>query len=70
MAYAVATQPVPFGALTTHRFVTSLLRGAAAVRRWNETRHTVAQLRRLSPSQLEDIGLTRADLATLTDGMF
>ena len=70
MAYAVATQPVPFGALTTHRIVTSVSHAAAAVRRWNETRHTAAQLRRLSPSQLEDIGLTQADVATLTDGMF
>jgi uncharacterized protein YjiS (DUF1127 family) len=70
MSHISETHAVPFGALTVHRIVTAVSSVAAAFRRWNQTRQTIAQLRRLSDRQLEDIGLTRADVEKMTDGIF
>ncbi|HUF87864.1 MAG TPA: DUF1127 domain-containing protein [Thermohalobaculum sp.] len=70
MAHIVATTAVPFGALTVHRIVTAALNAAAAFRRWNETRRTVAELRQLSPRQLDDIGLTQADIERMANRAF
>ncbi len=52
----------PFGAITTHRIVTAVVGVADRVRMWNDTRRTVSALRALSPDQLDDIGLTTADV--------
>ena len=68
MAHTVATQAVPFGALTVHRIVTAVSSAVASLRRWNQVRRTVIELRRLSPRQLDDIGLTPADVQKLADG--
>lgn len=70
MAHTVHTQPVPFGGLTTHRIVTVFWNALAELRRWNHLRRTVAELRRLSPRQLDDIGLTPADVQRLADGKY
>lgn len=70
MTHISDTHAVPFGAVTVHRIVTAVASVVAAVRRWNQTRHTIAQLRRLSDRQLDDIGLTRADIEKMSDGMF
>jgi len=52
----------PFGAITVHRFVTAVSNVGVALRNWSETRRTVNALRSLSATQLEDIGLTMADV--------
>lgn len=68
MARTIASQAVPFGALTVHRIVTAVSNAIATFRRWNQIRRTVDELRRLSPRQLDDIGLTRSDIQKLADG--
>ena len=52
----------PIGASLTRRTVGALSAMVAAIRGWNDTRRTVAALRRLSEAQLDDIGLTRGDI--------
>ena len=52
----------PFGAITVHRVVTALSGVVATLRAWNDTRRTINALRGLSPAQLDDIGLSRADI--------
>ena len=52
----------PFGAITVHRILTAVSDMAATLQAWNETRRTVAVLRSLSAAQLDDIGLTPADV--------
>lgn len=62
MAMTYNQPKLPFGAITVHRVVGMLgnlierLQAAWAAHR------TAAQLRRLSPEMLEDIGLTLADI--------
>jgi uncharacterized protein YjiS (DUF1127 family) len=56
------TAVAPFGAITVHRIVTAVSSAAATLRSWNDTRRTVNALRALNPTQLEDIGLTMADV--------
>ena len=70
MAHTVATHAVPFGALTVHRIVTAVSNVAGKIRRWSEKRRTVNELSRLSRRQLEDIGLTPADVQKLADGSY
>jgi len=62
MAETFNTQTVPFGAITVHRVVSAFTKAASALRSWRETRRTVNALRRLTPAQLDDIGLTPADI--------
>jgi uncharacterized protein YjiS (DUF1127 family) len=52
----------PFGAITVHRVVTVLWDVAVMLCAWNDRRRTITALRALSPDQLHDIGLTRADV--------
>ena len=56
------TAVAPFGAITVHRVVTALSGVVATLRAWNDTRRTIVALRALSAAQLDDIGLTRADI--------
>ena len=70
MAYTVQPNAVPFGALTVHRIVTAVSNAVTTFQRWQQTRRTVAELRRLSPRQLDDIGLTPADVQKLADGTY
>lgn len=65
MTTVTMTPAAPFGAITTHRAVSAVMNVIATVRAWNETRRTVAVLRSLNADQLEDIGLTRADIETM-----
>lgn len=62
MATTITTAAAPFGAITIHRVVTAVSGAAASLRAWNETRRTINALRGLSPAQLDDIGLSRADV--------
>jgi uncharacterized protein YjiS (DUF1127 family) len=57
------TAVAPFGAITVHRVVTALSGVVGTLRAWNDTRRTIVALRELSPAQLDDIGLTRGDIA-------
>jgi uncharacterized protein YjiS (DUF1127 family) len=57
-----STTAAPIGATVTHRIVAALSGVAGKVRTWNDNRRTVNALRALSPAQLNDIGLTRADI--------
>lgn len=65
MAMIETNNELPLGAITTHRIVAKLSETIAAVEGWIEARRTESVLRALSPEQLEDIGLTRADVETL-----
>ncbi len=58
----IRTAVAPFGAITVHRVVTAISGVADKLRAWNDTRRTVNALRGLSAAQLDDIGLTRADI--------
>jgi len=62
MAYAVANTQAPVGAVATLRVVDIILNLKNSVIAWNEARVTRNILSRLTDAQLEDIGLTRADL--------
>lgn len=62
MTTMTQTQSLPFGALTVHAVVSTLNSLREDVRAWQRTRATVSALRNLTPRQLEDIGLTVADV--------
>jgi uncharacterized protein YjiS (DUF1127 family) len=65
MAATETTRPAPFGAVSAFR-VTSLIGNAvAAVAAWNDARVTRNALAKLSDRELDDIGLTRADIETI-----
>jgi uncharacterized protein YjiS (DUF1127 family) len=61
-------RPVPLGAIGLFAVVTGAETLVRRLRDWRERRATVAELRRLSNDQLEDIGLTRADIADFARG--
>ena len=52
----------PFGAITIHRVITALWSVADKLYAWNARRRTITALRALSPTQLDDIGLTDGDV--------
>ncbi len=62
MAKTMTAAAAPFGAITVHRVVTAVLGVFDNIRAWNDYRRTVNALRALSPDQLDDIGLTTADV--------
>ena len=64
------TQAAPFGAIAAHRFATVIWNAVDALRSWNDTRRTVAALRTLKADQLDDIGLTLADVTDLARRRF
>ncbi|MCI5095670.1 MAG: DUF1127 domain-containing protein [Rhodobacteraceae bacterium] len=57
-----AVNTAPLGAVATLRVVDAVLNLKNSVVAWNEARETRKVLSRLSDDQLQDIGLTRADL--------
>ena len=60
MAMIYNAQKVPFGAISTYRVTSALFGVADDVLAWNARRTMAAEFRSLSPSDLEDIGLTAA----------
>jgi uncharacterized protein YjiS (DUF1127 family) len=58
----VVVNTAPLGAVATLRVVDVVLNLKHSVVAWNEARETRKVLSRLSDDQLQDIGLTRADL--------
>ncbi len=63
MAITTSAPALPFGAVAAHRVVSAVSALVDAYNNWQETRRTVVALRALSPAQLDDIGLTSADIA-------
>jgi uncharacterized protein YjiS (DUF1127 family) len=62
MANFETARPAPFGAITTYqiiRFFSDALERAVI---WNDARVTRNALAKLSDRELDDIGLTRADV--------
>ncbi len=59
MVHTVNTAPAPFGAITVFRVVNFTFGLAQSVVAWKEERDTLRVLSKLSPEQLEDVGLTR-----------
>lgn len=62
MAYTIANTQAPVGAVATLRVVDTLLNLKNSIIAWNEDRVTRKLLSSLTDAQLEDIGLTRADI--------
>ena len=61
MAMIDTAQKAPFGAVTIHRVTAGLSSLGQTIREYNARRETEARLLELSPTQLEDIGLSQAD---------
>lgn len=62
MAQFLHTASLPFGAITLHKIGRSIDDVIEQIRAEIRAQRTAAALRRLSRSQLEDIGLTEADI--------
>jgi uncharacterized protein YjiS (DUF1127 family) len=62
MAITYTPAAAPFGAIAIHRMVGAVSDLFFAIRDWNNARRTVAALSRLSAGQLDDIGLSPADI--------
>lgn len=66
MAAVETTRPAPYGAITTYRAINAVSRAFRAISAWNDARATRSALGNLSDRQLDDIGLCRADIDTIT----
>ena len=66
MAITYTPAVAPMGAVAIHRAVTAVSGLFVAIRDWNDARRTVAALSRLNADQLDDIGLTRADIGRMS----
>ncbi len=66
MAAYQTTRPAPFGAITTHRAVQVAGGAFSTIVAWNDARVTRNALGKLSDRELDDIGLCRGDIDTLT----
>jgi uncharacterized protein YjiS (DUF1127 family) len=58
------TTAAPFGAITTYRAISAVETALNSLKAWNAKRITHKQLNALSIRELEDIGLTGAQLNT------
>lgn len=63
MATFESTRPAPFGAVTIFRVFSAIDSMRETLVEWNNNRVTRNVLSRLSDHELEDIGLTRGDIA-------
>ena len=70
MAILNTTKAAPFGAIATFRAVRALEVVKDSFVGWNAKRNTYKQLNALSTRELEDIGVTRADVENLNTGFF
>lgn len=66
MAIFEPTRPAPFGAETAYHFVGRLETVWEKFAVWNQTRKTANSLSALSDHELEDIGLSRGDIARVS----
>lgn len=65
MTTSTANTSLPVGAVTLHKIGRAIDSVSIAFGEWWRVRRTVAELRRLTPAQLADIGLTEADVDAL-----
>ncbi|MFA3920081.1 DUF1127 domain-containing protein [Ruegeria hyattellae] len=65
MANASVQAHAPLGAITIHRIVDAFGSALRSVADWNEARQTRKELSALSDAQLDDIGLTREQIALI-----
>jgi len=70
MAFVNTTKTAPFGAITTYRAIKVLEAAKTSFITWNAKRTTYKQLSALSMRELDDIGMTRADVNNLNTGFF
>lgn len=70
MAFLNTTKPAPFGAITTYRAVKAFEAARIGFSTWKTKRSTYKQLNVLSTRELDDIGITRADVNNLNTGFF
>ncbi len=70
MAVYHETKAAPFGAITTFRVIRALEAVKNSFAMWNAKRTTYKQLSKLSLRELDDIGITRADVEDLNSGFF
>jgi len=62
MAMTTTTKTLPLGAITAHKVLTVVGDLHARYARWQRVRRTLAEISHLDARQLEDIGLSPADL--------
>lgn len=62
MAASATTRPAPFGALSVFHLFNRVENVFSSVVAWNDARVTRNALARLSDRELDDIGLSRADI--------
>lgn len=65
MAATHASRPAPFGAISIFRLMQGLGSIGESFAAWNDARVTRNALSRLTDRELDDIGLTRADIDTI-----
>lgn len=70
MAMTYNAQNAPFGAISTYRVTSALYGVADDVHAWNARRTMAAEFHSLTPSELEDIGLTAASKDARQRGIF
>ncbi|MFT7058122.1 MAG: hypothetical protein ACJASV_000622 [Pseudorhodobacter sp.] len=66
MAAFETTNTAPLGAITTYRFVEFVGNVFSKLSTWNDARTTRNALSKLSDRELDDIGLSRADICSVT----
>ena len=62
-------RPLPLGAITTFRLVSTFERAYEAFNAWQNTRATAQALGKLSDAQLADIGLLRGNITELAEDL-
>ena len=62
MTIVTTARPLPLGAVTVFQVINFFDSAMASVSNWNDTRKTRNALMAISDKQLDDIGLTRADI--------
>ena len=70
MATMNPTNAAPFGAISTYRATRAVEAAVNSLVVWNAKRKTYKMLDRLTNRELEDIGMTRADVEALNTGIF
>ncbi|MFN7224834.1 MAG: DUF1127 domain-containing protein [Paracoccaceae bacterium] len=66
MAAYETSRTAPFGAISIFRAVQGISGMLTAVAAWNDARITRKALSKLSDRELDDIGLCRGDIETMT----
>lgn len=67
MAASASTRSAPFGAVSVFHLFNGLDNALGNVIAWNDARVTRKALNRLSDRELDDIGLSRADIAYVAE---